>query len=159
MIMVSAHDSTTSMWEMFLIKIFLDNNATKHYEFPTFATQFSFEVVRDKSLDDKNKSMENYTINFYFNDKLFLSKPVNEFIKKVEDNLYSDEKINEICKFDAKKDDKEEEEKGLYFTLMIVFAATTGLFLILTIFFIIKATRSKNSELINKQGQLLNSYE
>lgn len=159
MIMVSAHDSTTSMWEMFLIKIFLDNNATKYYDFPTFATQLSFEVVRDKSLDNKTKTEDDYTINFYFNDRLFLNKSVNEFIKTVEDNLYSDEKINEICKFDAKKDDKEEEEKGLYFTLMIVFAATTGLFLILTIFFIIKATRSKNSELINKQGQLLNSYD
>ena len=159
MIMVSAHDSTTSMWEMFLIKIFFDNNATQYYEFPTFATQLSFEVVRDKSLDNKTKTEDDYTINFYFNDRLFLNKSVNEFIKTVEDNLYSDEKINEICKFDAKKDEQEEEEKGLYFTLMIVFAATTGLFLILTIFFIIKATRSKNSELINKQGQLLNSYE
>ena len=42
---------------------------------------------------------------------------------------------------------------------MIVFSATTGIFLILMIFFIVKATRSKTSETIDKEGLLLKNYE
>ena len=170
MIMFSAHDSTTSMWEMFLIKVFFDNKDT-YYEFPRFANQLAFEVVIDESKlpPDHNKTYEDYTINYYFNDKLIFNKTVEEFISKVEKALYSDEEINTICKFDkieptpttepTTENTTEPEEDKLYFTLTIVFGATTGLFLILAIFFIIKATRSKSSESINKEGQLLNSYD
>ena len=158
MLMISAHDSTISMWEMFFIKVFKNNDENK-YEFPKFATQLAFEVVTDGTVNSTNKTYENYTINCYFNNDLFFNKTVKEFIDQVTPNLYSDEKINEVCKFDqndANEDDT--DKKDLYFTLMIVFSATTGIFLILMIFFIIKATRSKTSEQIDK-GLLLKNYE
>jgi hypothetical protein len=159
MLMISAHDSTISMWEMFFIKVFKNNDENK-YEFPKFATQLAFEVVTDGTVNSTNKTYENYTINCYFNNDLFFNKTVKEFIDQVTPNLYSDEKINEVCKFDDQKDSKEDDtdKKDLYFTLMIVFSATTGIFLILMIFFIIKATRSKTSEQIDK-GLLLKNYE
>jgi hypothetical protein len=159
MLMISAHDSTISMWEMFFIKVFKNNDENK-YEFPKFATQLAFEVVTDGTVNSTNKTYENYTINCYFNNDLFFNKTVKEFIDQVTPNLYSDEKINEVCKFADQKDSKEDDtdKKDLYFTLMIVFSATTGIFLILMIFFIIKATRSKTSEQIDK-GLLLKNYE
>jgi hypothetical protein len=158
MLMISAHDSTISMWEMFFIKVF-KNNDENEYKFPKFATQLAFEVVTDGTVNSTNKTYENYTINCYFNNDLFFNKTVKEFIDQVTPNLYSDDKINEVCKFDqndANEDDT--DKKDLYFTLMIVFSATTGIFLILMIFFIIKATRSKTSEQIDK-GLLLKNYE
>ena len=92
----------------------------------------------------------------------FLTIKADEFINKVENNIYTDAQIDDICKFDEKEESSEEsgkEKENLYFTLMIVFSATTGVFLILTIFFIIKATRSKTSESITKEGLLLKNYE
>lgn len=157
MMMLSAHDSTTSMWELFLIKVFFNNNDT-YYIFPTFSTQIAFEVYTDEDTT-RSKTYKDYYILYYFNDDLILNKTVEEFINAVEPKLYSDEKINEICKFDQEEKKDDDSDKDLYFNLMIVFSATTGLFLIMAIFFIIKASRSKSSETINKEGQLLNSYE
>jgi hypothetical protein len=160
MLMISAHDSTISMWELFFIKVF-KNNDENEYIFPKFATQLAFEVVTDNTSDtSKIKEYKDYTINCYFNDILFFSKNVQEFIDQVEPKLFSDDKINEVCKFDQKESNEDDtDKKDLYFTLMIVFSATTGIFLILMIFFIVKATRSKTSETIDKEGLLLKNYE
>ena len=158
MLMISDHDSTISMWEMFLIKVFKKNNESE-YIFPRFATQLAFEVVTENKTSDtsKKKDLKDYTIKCFLNDDIFLTENVEDFIKKVEPMLYSDDKINEICKFDEKEDDSNKED--LYFTLMIIFSATTAVFLLLMIFFIIKATRPKSSESISKEGLLLKNYE
>jgi hypothetical protein len=52
MLMISAHDSTVSMWEMFLIKVFYNNDKTK-YTYPKFASQLTFEVFVDDSIQEK----------------------------------------------------------------------------------------------------------
>ena len=143
---------------MFLIKVFKKNNESE-YIFPRFATQLAFEVVTENKTSDtsKKKDLKDYTIKCFLNDDIFLTENVEDFIKKVEPMLYSDDKINEICKFDEKEDDSNKED--LYFTLMIIFSATTAVFLLLMIFFIIKATRPKSSESISKEGLLLKNYE
>ena len=148
MLMISAHDSTVSMWEMFLIKVFYNNDKTK-YTYPKFASQLTFEVFVDDSIQEKKLS--DYIINCTLNNDLFLSKNVEEFINEVEKNLYDDDKIDEICKFKSKTD--------VYFILTIVFSVTTGLFLILTIIFIIKAFRKRDSDSIIKEGRLLNNSD
>ena len=97
MIMISAHDTTLSLWEMFFIKVFLNNNVTK-YILPKFSAQLTLEVVTDNNTDSsKNKNYNNYTINCYFNDDLFFSRKVDEFINLVENNIYDDNKMNEYC--------------------------------------------------------------
>ena len=89
MLMISAHDSTISMWELFFIKVF-KNNDENEYIFPKFATQLAFEVVTDNTSDtSKIKEYKDYTINCYFNDILFFSKNVQEFIDQVEPKLFS----------------------------------------------------------------------
>jgi hypothetical protein len=148
MLMISAHYSTTSMWEMFLIKVFFGNDKNK-YTYPQFASQLTFEVFVNDSIQEKKLS--DYKINCTLNNDLFLSKNVEEFINEVEKNLYDDDKIDEICKFKSKTD--------VYFILTIVFSVTTGLFLILTIIFIIKAFRKRDSDSIIKEGRLLNNSD
>ena len=151
MLMISGHDSTISMWEMFLIKIFKNNNNTD-YIYPKFASELTFEVTVNSALTEKKKT--DYKINCYLNGKPFINEmTVDEFINNITDKLYSDDKIDEICHF------KSSDSIDIYFILTIVFSATTGILLILMVFFIIKACRSKNSETIVKEGRLLNNSE
>ena len=146
MLMISAHDYTVSMWEMFLIKVFLNNDDSK-FIFPNFAAQLAFEVITVNNTDSSNKKNYNdYTINCYFNDDLFFSKKVDEFIKLIESNIYNDDQINEYCQeivFNSKKEEQP-QQKAIYFYLMIVFITITGLLIILMIILIIKAKKSKN---------------
>ena len=133
MLMISAHDYTVSMWEMFLIKVFLNNDDSK-FIFPKFAAQLAFEVITINNTDSSNKkNYSNYTVKCYFNDDLLFSSKVDEFINLVESNIYNDDKINEFCK-----------EISNYLYLMIVFITITGLLIILMIILIIKAKKSKN---------------
>ena len=151
MLMISGHDSTISMWEMFLIKVFKNNNNTD-YIYPKFASELTFEITVNSALTEKKKT--DYKINCYLNGKPFIDEmTVDNFIKNITDKLYSDDKIDEICHF------KSSDSIDIYFILTIVFSATTGILLILMVFFIIKACRSKNSETIVKEGRLLNNSE
>ena len=151
MLMISGHDSTISMWEMFLIKVFKNNNNTD-YIYPKFASELTFEVTVNSALTEKKKT--DYKINCYLNGKPFINEmTVDDFINNITDKLYSDDKIDEICHF------KSSDSIDIYFILTIVFSATTGILLILMVFFIIKACRSKNSETIVKEGRLLNNSE
>ena len=151
MLMISGHDSTISMWEMFLIKVFKNNNNTD-YIYPKFASELTFEITVNSALTKKERT--DYKINCYLNGKPFIDEmTVDNFIKNITDKLYSDDKIDEICHF------KSSDSIDIYFILTIVFSATTGILLILMVFFIIKACRSKNSETIVKEGRLLNNSE
>jgi hypothetical protein len=149
MMMISGHDSTISAVEMFFAKVFNKNDALSFYRYPYFATQIAFEVVVDDSIEKKAK--KDYKIKYYFNDDLVFTKTIEEFTQEVEKNLWSDDQINEYCKF--------VEEKGLYFYLTIAFSCTTAIFLIVMIIMIIKNCRGKSSESINNSGMLLKNYE
>ena len=127
----------------------MKNDALSFYRYPYFATQIAFEVVVDDSIEKKAK--KDYKIKYYFNDDLVFTKTIEEFTQEVEKNLWSDDQINEYCKF--------VEEKGLYFYLTIAFSCTTAIFLIVMIIMIIKNCRGKSSESINNSGMLLKNYE
>ena len=163
MLMISGHDTTVSAVEMFFTKVFGNNDADSFYRYPKFAAQIAFEIVVDENKE--NKTRDDYWFNYYFNDDLILNMTIDEFIKKVEPELWTDKQIDEYCHFDEeekeeKKEDTSEVEKerNLYFVLMIVFSCLSGLFLILLIFMIIKSRR-KTSESIDKPGSLLMSSE
>ena len=155
MMMISAHDSTISAYEMFLAKVFNNNDANNFYKYPKFATQIAFEVVTDDSIDSKNKKYSDYRIKYYFNDQFIFEKKMDEFIKNVEANLWSDEKIDEFCGFV----DEKEENTDLYFYLMIIFSSLSVIFLIIIIILLIKSSRNKNRISIIKEGVFLENSE
>ena len=150
MMMISAHDSTISAWEIFFAKIFDENNVEHFYRYPKFATQIAFEVVTDKP---EPKSYSDYTLKYYFNDELVFEKNVVDFIQAVEPQLWSDEKINEFCGFDKTEDD---DEKNLYFILMILFSCLSALFLIAIIILVI-LLKNKIRDGNNRPSTLLKS--
>ena len=95
MIIISGHDTTLSIQQIFLINSFglsLDD----YYRFPTFASQITFEITRND--DEKiNRTYSDYFVNYYFNDELLLNVNAEEFFNKVEPNIWNEEKINSFC--------------------------------------------------------------
>ena len=158
MMMISAHDSTVSTLEMFFAKVFA-NNDENFYRYPYFATQVALEVVIDDSIPQDKIEDKDYKIKYFFNDDEVFMKNMTDFIKEVEPNLWSDQKIDEYCNFTQPVPQPEPvEEKKTFFYLTITFSVTTGLLLIALIIVIIKC-RKKTSETITDTGHLLNSYD
>ena len=95
MIIISGHDTSLSIQEIFLINSFglsLDD----YYRFPSFASQITFEITRNE--DEKiNRTYSDYFVNYYFNDELLLNVNAEEFFNKVEPNIWPEEKINSFC--------------------------------------------------------------
>ena len=155
MMMISGHDSTISMLEMFFAKIFDNNDANHFYKYPKFATQIALEVVTDDSIDSKNKKYSDYIIKYYFNDQFILERTMDEFIKSVEPALWSDEKIDEYCGFV----NEAESSSELYLYLMIIFSCLTLIFLVVIVFLIIKLANQNKGLSINKDSLLVSSSE
>ena len=171
MLMISGHDTTISALEMFFVKVFFNNNES-YYIHPKFASQVAFEITtfngdkKDENGTVIKKTYEDYYINYYFNDKLIFNYTVEEFIKKVEPALWSDSRIDTYCKFDQKEggsdstnDNKDDDDKNLYHSLTIAFSIISAVFLLIIIFLIVKANRSKTSQAIDKAGLLFKNYE
>ena len=166
MMMISGHDSTISTLEMFFAKVFWNNNATDFYRYPYFATQVALEVTIDDTIPREQINDSNYIIKYYFNDESVLNITMDKFIKEVEPALWTDEYIDEYCKFNNKTDPEpapapqpeSDPKKSVYFYLTIAFSITTGLILIALIIVIIKC-RKKSSETINNTGLLLKNYD
>jgi hypothetical protein len=99
MLLISGHDSTISTWEMFFAKIFADNNATAFYRYPFFATQIALEIYIDKNADKTVYS--NYKIRYFFNDEQVpeLDMSFEDFVNRITNELWSDERIDEYCGF------------------------------------------------------------
>ena len=154
MMIISGHDSTISMTEMFFAKIFDNNDAIHFYKYPKFATQIALEVVIDDNIDTKNKKYSDYIIKYYFNDEFILQRNMEDFIKQVEPNLWSDERIDEFCGFEDKNN---EDNKNSYLYLMIVFSCLSLIFLIIIVFLVIKGIKTKERLSINKEGLLKSS--
>ena len=69
------------------------------YYYPYFGSQITFEITREDVDDEKRSKLtySDYTVKYYFNDDLLLSVPFNEFVEKVEKNIWSLEDIDKFC--------------------------------------------------------------
>ena len=95
MIIISGHDTTLSIQQIFLLNSF-GLSLEDYYRFPSFASQITFEITRNN--DEKiNRTYSDYFVNYYFNDELLLNVSAEEFFNKVEPNIWNEEKINSFC--------------------------------------------------------------
>ena len=101
MLLYSGHDVTISKQELFLMKAFGHNNS--FYKFPTYASQLAFEITR-KDDNKEKRTYSDYFVNYYFNDELLLNVTAYEFITKVEEHIWSDERINSFCGYNSKSE-------------------------------------------------------
>ena len=99
MLMISGHDTTTSAQEVFFLYA-LGLNVNEFYTFPKFSAQLALEV-RTKKENGKASKYADYYVLGYFNDKQLFNVTADEFIKKIEEDIWSQEEVNEFCGFDG----------------------------------------------------------
>ena len=154
MLMISGHDSTSSADEIFLFKA-LGLNYTEKYIFPRYAAQLALEV-RTKDDSKQKTSYSDYYVVGYFNDKELFNVPADEFISKVEGEIWSQEKIDEFCGFgeitpinpsgnssDSNGSKKKDNAKTAYKVLMIIFICLSAILLAITLLLCFKSSQSK----------------
>ena len=93
MLIISGHDTSISLQELFLI--FALNLNISFFRYPSFASQIALEITKNDEKNNKNYS--DYFVNYYFNDEHLFNISADIFFKKIEPNIWSDEKINLFC--------------------------------------------------------------
>ena len=97
LVILTGHDTTLSGQEAYFIRFFgLDIDS---YYYPYFGSQITYEITREDVDDDMRGKLtySDYTVKYYFNDDLLLNVSFDEFVKKVEKNIWSLEDIDKFC--------------------------------------------------------------
>ena len=158
-VMISGHDSTSSSDEVFMLYALGYN--LSDYKFPKFANQIALEVAR-KDDGTKKTSYSDYFVKCYFNDDLLFNVTLDVFIEKIQDKVWSDEKISEYCGFEDKEvvinyvnngtvttKKKSDKAKTAYKVLMSIFICTTAILLATTIALAYKLSQKNDSQYRN----------
>ena len=141
MLMISGHDSTVSSNLIFLINA-LDLDEEQIYTYPQYASQLALEVRTNKTIT-KSSTYKGYYVIGYFDDNKMFEVNADDFNKKIEGYIWSDEKINEFCGFEEAintitknkdNEDKSDNVKTAYKILMSIFICLSAIFLTSTIF-------------------------
>ena len=165
MFMISGHDSTASSDEMFLFYA-LNLDPVTNYKFPRYASQLAMEV-KTKNDGKTKQSYKDYYVTGYFDDKQIFNESMDQFIQKIEAQIWSDDKIDEICGFTSSSnnssnssnsnsssysndEDNKDNAKTAYKVLMIVFICLTAVLLATTIGLAILLNKRKKANLNNK---------
>ena len=150
MLMISGHDSTVSANLIFLINA-LGLDDEKIFTYPNYSSQLALEVRTNKTIT-KNSTYKDYYIIGYLDDNKIFEVNADDFINKVEDYAWSDEKINEFCGFDqniniSKNNDKikSDNAKTAYKILMTIFICISAIFIASTIFLGYKLSKINQS--------------
>ena len=149
MLIISGHETTISLHEVFLMDSLGFNDS--FFIFPKFAAQIALEVTRKG--DGPKKSYSDYFVNYYFNDEYLFNISAQEFIDKIESNIWSNEKINEFCGLEednrfyvinnSTSYKKKDKAKTAYKVLMIIFICLTAILLAICIILGIKLSKAK----------------
>ena len=163
MVMISGHDSTISCNEMFIITSL--GYSVDYFRGAKYASQLALEVTRRDSTPDEIKKMtySDYTLNYFFNDELIFNITVDEFIKKIESKLWTDEQIDTFCGFKTDKNDnnnnnneekQEVDNKTNIYIFGIILTSLMLIFLTTTIILFIKLKKLKQAKPQKKETQI-----
>ena len=147
MIIYSGHDSTLSGEEMFMIRNF--GLKDTDFIYPTYTTQFAFEVTRN---DEKQEKIEytDYKVNFYINDELFISRNFKDFKETIEKKSWSTEQINKFCEI---KEEEEDDNNTIEIYIIIGLGALSLILVIVVIFLVIKLNKLNKKEKENEDSE------
>ena len=157
MVIISGHDTTLSAHELIFIKYF--GLKMEQYEYPKYASQINYEIRRDDDISGKTLNYSDYKLSYYFNNKLLLNISFEKFVEKVENVLWSNERMDKFCFGDKKKEIKvlKEEEIEASLVIIIIMGFTILILVIVIIFLVIKLTYKKDDLFESfKDNRLLN---
>ena len=142
MVIISGHDTTVSAQVIFILKMF--KLPLSLYELPTYSAQTTFEVTREEDNKNKKLTYSDYNVTFYFNDKVILNTTMDNFIKTVENKLWSASQIDQFC-----YEDIQDNDNSNYMIILIATSAFTLLLLIIIIILIVKITKKNKDDDVN----------
>ena len=141
MIIFSGHDTSLSSNEIFILYA-LGLNINENYLTPKFASQLALEVKAKNN--QKTSKYSDYYVSGYFDKKEIFNLSADEFIDKIEKEIWSEDKIDEYCGLNknesnesynnSTKSYRKDKAKTAYKVLMIVFICLSTILLISTIF-------------------------
>lgn len=135
-VMYSGHDTTVGSMEMFMKLVFKVEKLVN----PTYAANLFFELHRGNDNE--------YYVEYYMNDELLLTISFNEFKKEIENNILTEDEIDDICNFQYVKRGKT-QSVTIYIIIIIVLSLLI-VFLILGIIFLF-FKKKKEAEAINSK--------
>ena len=171
LVILTGHDTTLSGQEAYFIRFFgLDKNAD--YFYPYYGSQIAYEITRE-DVDDNIRSKlnySNYTVKYFFNEHILLTMAFDEFVEKVEKNIWSLEDIDRFCYGPPVEKIEENANNNSIDTnliIMMIMGIIIFILVIVIVFLIIKLMHkdiiSKNSESkgeqLVKDEKLINDEE
>lgn len=157
MVIISGHDTTLSSNELFFIKYF--GLKMEQYEYPRYASQINYEIRRDEDITGKSLNYSDYKLSYYFNNKLLLNISFDKFVEKVESVIWSNERMDQFCFGEKKKETKvfKEDEIEASLIIIIIMGFIILILVIVIIFLVIKLTYRKDDLFESfKDNKLLN---
>lgn len=108
--------------------------------------------MREKNNNTKKTSYADYYVEGYFNDKKIFNVSADEFMKKIEAEIWSQEKVDDYCGFDINpvrnntdNSNKKDNAKTAYKVLMIVFICLSAILLAATILLAYKLSQRREA--------------
>ena len=157
MVIISGHDTTLSSNELFFIKYF--GLKMEQYEYPRYASQINYEIRRDEDISGKTLNYSDYKLSYYFNNELLLNISFDKFVEKVESVIWSNERMDQFCFGEKKKETKvfKEDEIEASLIIIIIMGFIILILVIVIIFLVIKLTYRKDDLFESfKDNKLLN---
>ena len=94
MMIVSGHDSTLALQELFFI--YSLGLSMDSYRYAKFASQTSLEFIRNDE-DKADRTYSDYSVNYYFNDEKIFTISAKKFFDEVEPKIWTEEEIDTYC--------------------------------------------------------------
>ena len=164
LVILTGHDTTLSGQEAFFIRFFgLELNS---YKYPYYGSQISYEITREDVEDNIRSKLtySNYTVKYYFNDEIIMSKSFNDFVENVEKNIWSLEDIDKFCYGENITAEEKKKNNSIDTNMKIIIFMGIIIFIlvIVIVFLIIKLMHKDNDskvDLLIKDERITNEDE
>lgn len=96
-VIYTGHDKTIAPFELFMKKVF---NTKLIY--PKFGASLFIELHRDDKSLNRNSTIDDYYVKYYFNGEFLMKETYANFVSKVQNELMTDEQIKRFCLVESK---------------------------------------------------------
>lgn len=139
-VMYSGHAKTLVPFELFMKKIF-----KTPLRYPNFGSYMFFELHRDKKIR-RHRTIDNYYIEYYFDNELLMRIPYSQFKSLIESNIWSNDRILKYCQVPL--------DKKMLIALVVTMILISLLIFIVVLFLCLKKEKQKRRKKPKKNRPL-----